>query len=334
LTPFLVMLLTVNTGMEASFDTKPKLGISACLLGQKVRFDGGHKREQFLTDLFGRFVEWIPICPEVEVGMGVPRESVRLVGTPSNPKMIAEKSGRDWTAAMSQFAAKRLRDMAEISLSGYILKKNSPSCGMERVRVYSSKGMPERQGRGLFAAALMKQWPLLPIEEEGRLNDLKLRENFIERVFAYHRWQQASAQRKSLGALVRFHTRHKYLLLAHSQSHYRELGKLVATAKKRSLGALYDDYGMVFMEALAVHATEKTHANVLDHMMGYFSKQLTASERQELLQLISDFRHQLIPLIAPITLVRHYTKKYQVEYLQGQLYLEPNPKELMLRNHV
>ena len=334
MTLFLLMLLTVNTGMEASSDTKPKLGISACLLGQKVRFDGGHKREQFLTDLFGRFVEWIPICPEVEVGMGVPRESVRLVGTPSNPKMIADKSGRDWTAAMSQFAAKRLRDMAEMSLSGYVFKKNSPTCGMERVRVYSSKGMPERQGRGLFAAALMRQWPLLPVEEEGRLNDLKLRENFIERVFAYHRWQQASAERKSLAALVRFHTRHKYLLLAHSQTRYRQLGRLVATAKQRSLLALYDDYGTLFMEALAVHASEKTHANVLDHMMGYFSKQLTASERQELLQLISDFRHQLIPLIAPITLVRHYTKKYQVEYLQGQLYLEPNPKELMLRNHV
>jgi uncharacterized protein YbbK (DUF523 family) len=194
LTPFLVMLLTVNTGMEASFDMKPKLGISACLLGQKVRFDGGHKREQFLTDLFGRFVEWIPICPEVEVGMGVPREIVRLVGMTANPRMIAEKSGRDWTSAMNHFAAKRLREIAELNLSGYVFKKNSPSCGMERVRVYSSKGMPERQGRGLFAAALMKQWPLLPVEEEGRLNDLKLRENFIERVFAYHRWQQASAE--------------------------------------------------------------------------------------------------------------------------------------------
>jgi uncharacterized protein YbgA (DUF1722 family)/uncharacterized protein YbbK (DUF523 family) len=334
LTPFLVMLLTVNTGMEASFDMKPKLGISACLLGQKVRFDGGHKREQFLTDLFGRFVEWIPICPEVEVGMGVPREIVRLVGMTANPRMIAEKSGRDWTSAMNHFAAKRLREIAELNLSGYVFKKNSPSCGMERVRVYSSKGMPERQGRGLFAAALMKQWPLLPVEEEGRLNDLKLRENFIERVFAYHRWQQASAERKSLAALVRFHTRHKYLLLAHSQRHYRQLGRLVARAKQRSLGALYDDYGTVFMEALAVHATEKTHANVLDHMMGYFSKQLTASEREELLQLIRDFRQRLIPLIAPITMVRHYTKKYQVEYLQGQLYLQPNPKELMLRNHV
>lgn len=328
------MLLTVNKGMEADFDNKPKLGISACLLGQKVRFDGGHKREQFLTDLFGRFVEWIPICPEVEVGMGVPRESVRLVGTLANPRMIAEKSGRDWTAAMNHYAAKRLRELAEPSLSGYVLKKNSPTCGMERVRVYNSRGMPERQGRGLFAAALMKQWPLLPVEEEGRLYDLKLRENFIERVFAYHRWQRASAGRKSLGALVRFHTSHKYLLLAHSQSHYRQLGRMVAAAKQRSLAALYDDYGRIFMDALAVHATEKTHANVLEHMMGYFSKQLTGSERQELVQLISDFRHQLIPLIAPITLMRHYTKKYDVEYLKDQIYLEPNPKELMLRNHV
>jgi uncharacterized protein YbgA (DUF1722 family) len=180
----------------------------------------------------------------------------------------------------------------------------------------------------------MNQWPLLPVEEEGRLNDLKLRENFIERVFAYNRWLQASSGRKSPGVLVRFHTSHKFLLLAHSQRHYRQLGRLVAAAKQRSLAAVYDDYGRAFMEALAVHATEKTHANVLDHMMGYFSEQLTAPERQELVRLISDFRRQLIPLIVPITLMRHYTKKYQVEYLQGQLYLEPNPKELMLRNHV
>ncbi len=313
---------------------RPKLGISACLLGQKVRFDGGHKREPFLTELFGKFVEWMPICPEVEVGMSVPRETVRLVGMLNHPRMIAEKSGKDWTEQMNRFAAKRGRDIAEKNLSGYVFKKNSPSCGMERVKVYNSKGMAERKGRGLFAAALMTRWPLLPVEEEGRLNDLKLRENFIERVFAYHRWQQANSQRSSAGALVRFHTVHKYLLLAHSERHYRQLGRLVAAAKQRSLAAVYDDYGRVFMEVLAVHATEKTHANVLDHMMGYFSKQLTATERQELVQLIGDFRRQLIPLIAPITMIRHYSKKYQVEYLQGQLYLEPNPKELMLRNHV
>ena len=328
------MLAIVNMGTKEIFESKPKLGISACLLGQKVRFDGSHKREPFLIELFRKFVEWIPICPEVEVGMGVPRESVRLVGALTNPSMIAEKSGKDWTEAMNRFAAKRMREITENHLSGYVFKKNSPSCGMERVRVYNSKGMPVRQGRGLFAAALMNHWPLLPVEEEGRLNDLKLRGNFIERVFAYHRWLQASSERKSPGALVRFHTSHKYLLLAHSQRHYRQLGRQVAAAKQRSIAALYDDYGRVFMEALAVHATAKTHANVLDHMMGYFSKQLTAPERQELVQLIGDFRRQLIPLIAPITLMRHYSKKYQVEYLQGQLYLEPSPKELMLRNHV
>ena len=312
----------------------PKLGISACLLGQKVRYDGEHKRDLFLTELFGKFVEWIPICPEVEVGMGVPRETVRLVGTLTHPRMIAEKSATDWTEAMNRFAAKRLHDIAEKHLSGYVFKKNSPSCGMERIKVYNSKGVAERQGRGLFAAALMSQWPLLPVEEEDRLNDLKLRENFIERVFARHRWLQASSSRKSLGALVRFHTSHKYLLLAHSQRHYRQLGRLIAAAKQRHLAAVYEDYVRIFMEALAFHATEKTHANVLDHMMGYFSKQLTATERQELVQTISDFRRRLTPLIAPITLMRHYTKKYQVEYLQGQLYLEPSPKELMLQNHV
>ena len=315
-------------------NTCPKIGISACLLGQEVRFDGGHKRDLFLADLFGKFVAWVAICPEVEVGMGVPRETLRLVGAPAQPRMIAERSGKDWTEAMLHFASKRVRDIAEKQLSGYVLKKNSPSCGMARVRVYNTKGMPERQGRGLFAAALMNQFPLLPIEEEGRLNDLKLRDNFIERVFAYHRWLQATSERRSPSALVRFHTSHKYLLLAHSERHYRQLGRLVAATKQKPLTALYDDYSRVFMDALAVHATEKTHANVLDHMMGYFSKQLTAAERQELVQLIGEFRHRLIPLIAPITMIRHYTRKYQVAYLQGQLYLEPNPKELMLRNHV
>ena len=320
--------------MQNFLETRPRLGISACLLGQRVRYDGGHKRDDFLTDLFGKFVQWVPICPEVEVGMGVPRETVRLVGAHAEPRMIAEKSGKDWTAAMNRFAAKRLREINAMELSGYILKKGSPSCGMERVRIYNSKGMPEQRGRGLFATAIMRHQPLLPVEEEGRLNDLTLRENFIERVFAYHRWQQASAERKSAGALVRFHTCHKYLLLAHSQSHYRQLGRLVATVKQTSAAVAYDDYGRLFMEALAVHATEKTHANVLDHMMGYFSQQLTPSERQELVHLIVDFRRRLVPLIAPLTLVRHYVYKYQIEFLQGQLYLEPNPKELMLRNHV
>ncbi len=225
----------------------PRLGISACLLGQKVRYDGGHKRDLFLTELFGKFVEWMPICPEVEVGMGVPRETVRLVGATTHPRIVAERSGKDWTDAMTHFTSQRLRDLAEKHLSGYVFKKNSPSCGMERVKVYNSKGMAERQGRGLFAAALMSRWPLLPVEEEGRLSDLKLRENFIERVFAYHRWQQISSNETTASALVRFHTSHKYLLLAHSQASLSPTRSVGGGSKtKITLAAVCDDYGSDF----------------------------------------------------------------------------------------
>jgi len=299
-----------------------------------VRYDGGHKREYFLTDTFGDYVDWVPVCPELEVGMGVPREPVRLAGSVTGPRMNAERSGKDWTVQMTHYATSRAKALKALNLSGYVFKKNSPSCGLERVRVYNAKGMPSRHGRGLFAATITQELPLLPVEEEGRLNDPVLRENFIERVFAYHRWQAICALRKSIGALVDFHTRHKFLLLAHSERHYRHLGRLVATAKGISVAETFEVYGRTFMEALAIHANAKKHANVLDHMMGYFTKELSRDERHELLGVIHDFRHQLIPLIVPITLMRHYGKKYQVAYLQGQLYLEPNPKELMLRNHV
>ena len=319
--------------MKGSDISKPKLGISACLLGHKVRYDAAHKQDHFLTDTFGRFVEWVAVCPEVEVGMGVPRESVRLVGPVHAPRMIAERSRKDWTDAMNSFAAKRSEDLAGLNLSGYVFKKDSPSCGMDRVRVYEAKTQPARHGRGLFAAALMQKLPLLPVEEEGRLNDPALRENFIERVFAYHRWRAAETKR-SRGGLVAFHTRHKYLLLAHSERHYRRLGRVVAALKEKSLREVYADYGQGFMEGLAVDASAKKHANVLDHMMGYFSKQLDAAERQELVELIADYRRELIPLVVPVTLIHHYVKKYAVAYLADQAYLEPSPKELMLRNHV
>lgn len=314
-------------------DPRPRLGISACLLGQRVRYDGGHKQDFFLTHTFAQFVEWVPVCPEIEVGMSVPRESVRLTGSVDDPRMIAEKTGTDWTDAMKQFAAKRAEELAALALSGYVFKKDSPSCGMERVRVYGAGNMPVRRGRGLFAGALMTRLPLLPVEEEGRLNDPDLRENFVERVFAYHRWRAAESA-KSPSGLVSFHTAHKYLLLAHSERHYRQLGRLVAALKQRSLIEAYDEYGRVFMAALAAHATPKKHANVLDHMMGYFSEALSAPERRELVEIIGDYRHRLIPLIVPVTLIRHYVKKYGVAYLEDQVYLSPSPKELMLRNHV
>src|SRR4029077_6639006 len=211
---------------EEFFNPKPKLGISACLLGQKVRYDGGDKRDYFLTETFGRHVEWVPVCPEVEIGMGIPREAVRLVGDPAKPGMITERSGKDWTAQFDSFAAKRVRALTALDLAGYIFKKNSPSCGMDRVRVYNSKGVPTRQGRGLFAATVMRELPLLPVEEEGRLNDPALRENFIERVFAYCRWQRLRSRRRFFSFLVVFPPRHKFLLLAHSERHYRKLGRI------------------------------------------------------------------------------------------------------------
>ena len=327
-------MLSILDMEAAPVEAEPKVGISACLLGQMVRYDGGHKRDFFLTEIFGRFVDWVPVCPEVEIGMGIPRESVHLVGTSGRARMIAEKSGKDWTSAMRRFAGTRTSELTALNLSGYIFKKNSPSCGTEKVRVYSSSGMPARNGRGLFAAAVMSKFALMPVEEEGRLNDPALRENYIERVFAYARWQQTSAGAKSLGHLVQFHTTHKFLLLTHSERHYRQLGRLVANGKKQSLGSIYNEYGAVFMQALAIPASVKKHANVLEHMTGYFSQRLSPSERAELVELIRDYREQLVPLIAPITLIRHYVKKYAVDYLDQQIYLCPSPKELMLRNHV
>ena len=265
--------------------------------------------------------------------MTVPREPVRLVGDLVRPRMLGERSGKDWTDAMHAFARKRADQLECLDLSGYIFKKNSPSCGYERVRIYNLKGVPTRQGRGLFAATVIDRLPLMPPEEEGRLNDPVLRENFIERVFAFHRWQ-ALAKSKSARTLIEFHTHHKFLLLAHSERHYRRLGRLVAAATGSTLAEPFETYGREFMEALAVHATAKKHGNVLEHMIGYFSKELSNDERKEVTDLIEDFRRQLVPLIAPITLVRHYVKKYDVAYLQRQIYLDPSPKELMLRNHV
>jgi uncharacterized protein YbgA (DUF1722 family)/uncharacterized protein YbbK (DUF523 family) len=317
-----------------SIKAKPRLGISACLLGRNVRYDGGHKRDLFLTQVLGPFVEWVPVCPELEAGMGVPRESVRLMAPAARPRMIAERSGADWTKAMNDLSARRAHELARLNLSGYVFKKDSPSCGMARVRIYKAEGGVTRDGTGLFARAIMNELPLLPVEEEGRLNHPALRENFIERIFAHQRWQAVASGEPSLRALVEFHGAYKFQLLAHSESDYRALGRLVANAKKFGTGEAFDRYGRGFMAALRIPATAKKHTNVLEHMTGYFSHELQPTERQELVEIIRDYRGRLIPLVVPITLIRHYVKKYGIDYLQRQSYLAPSPKELMLRNHV
>ncbi len=311
-----------------------RLGISRCLLGDEVRFDGGHKRDPFLTDVLGRFVEWVPVCPEVEAGLGTPREAMRLVGHPDTPRLITIKSRADHTRVVQQLSGRRVGELETADLSGYVFKKDSPSCGMERVRIYNRHGMPSRTTRGIFAGAFMHRFPLIPVEEEGRLNNPVLRENFIERVFAYRRWQDLMAGPVTRRAVIQFHTRHKYLLLAHSQPHYTALGRLVAHAKQHGPHDLGTRYGALFMETLSVKATPRKHVNVLQHMAAYFKKALNAIEKEELQGVIEDYHRGLTPLIVPITLIRHYVRALEVSYLADQIYLNPHPKELMLRNRV
>jgi uncharacterized protein YbgA (DUF1722 family)/uncharacterized protein YbbK (DUF523 family) len=314
--------------------TPIRIGISACLLGEKVRFDGGHKRDAFLTETFGRFVEWVPVCPEVECGLGTPREAMRLVRVEQGVRLLTVKTGIDRTSLVERFSRSRVSALAAENLSGYVLKKDSPSCGLERVKVYDRHGSPARSGRGLFAAALVEAYPCLPIEEEGRLADPRLRDNFVERVFAYVRLRGLFDGRWTVGGLVDFHTAHKLLLLAHAPAAYRRLGRLVAGARDVPRRDLERRYVAGFMDALGQLATTRRHTNVLQHMAGYFKGRLDAASKRELEQVIADYRCGLVPLVVPLTLVRHHVRTFDVAYLAGQTYLEPHPKELMLRNHV
>jgi uncharacterized protein YbgA (DUF1722 family)/uncharacterized protein YbbK (DUF523 family) len=317
-----------------------RLGISACLLGQEVRYNGGHKRDAFLTDTLGRYVDWVDVCPEVEIGLGTPRPSMRLVrigqGEPSDVRLVTPESGADHTEAMRTWAARRVEELARLDLDGYVLKKDSPSCGMERVKLYPEEGgAPTKEARGLFAEALLLRLPHLPVEEEGRLNDPPLRENFIARVFVHARWRQAEAEGWTRASLMRFHERHKFLLLARNQAGMRRLGRLLGdSGKGDDPAALARIYREGLTETLRRPPTRRGHTNVLQHMAGFVSEALDPGDRQELRETIEHYRLGLLPLIVPVTLLRHYVRKLDVPYLQGQVYLEPHPHELMLMNHV
>jgi uncharacterized protein YbgA (DUF1722 family)/uncharacterized protein YbbK (DUF523 family) len=311
-----------------------RLGISRCLLGDEVRFDGGHKKDSFLTDVFGRYVEWVPVCPEVEAGLGTPREAMRLVGDPQNPRLVTIKSGTDHTRALETLTKNRIAQLMELDLSGYVFKKGSPSCGIERVRLYNEHGIPNRNGVGLFARAFIEQFPLTPVEEEGRLCEPTLRENFIERVFCYRRWQDLVQRGVTMQALVQFHTIHKYLLLAHSPQQYKVIGRLVGQAERHRPKEFAHRYGELFMSTLAVKTTVRKHVNVLQHIMGHFKDRLGTHEKAELAGVIGDYHQELTPLIVPLTLIKHYVQIFDVGYIRDQVYLNPHPKELMLRNHV
>jgi uncharacterized protein YbgA (DUF1722 family) len=270
----------------------------------------------------------------VGCGLPVPREAMHLEGDPASPRLMTIHTRQDITERMLSWSRKKTAEMDKDDLCGFIFKSNSPSSGMERVKVYDENGVPAKKGVGMFAGVFMEHFPLLPVEDEGRLNDPVLRDNFIERIFVFKRWRDLLKEKESRGNLTDFHTRHKLLILSHSPAHYRMIGNIVAKAKDLPIKELYRQYQNILMEALRLKATPKKHANVLMHMMGYFKQQLTPDEKQELLEVIDKYRTGFLPLIVPVTLINHYVRKYDQPYLKEQIYLNPHPIELQLRNHV
>jgi uncharacterized protein YbgA (DUF1722 family)/uncharacterized protein YbbK (DUF523 family) len=313
--------------------TPIKIGISSCLLGNKVRYDGGHSHDRFLTQTLGVFTEYVPVCPEVECGMPTPREAVRLVGRPETPRLVTQKTGIDKTDQMKAWIKHRLRSLKTENLCGFIFRSKSPSSGLYRIRVYGDDNKVRKTGTGLFACAFTEAFPRIPVEEAGRLHDPQLRELFIENIFSFQRWRDLLNQNKTLGGLVDFHTRNKYLILSHSHEHYRELGKLVAQGKSIPFHQLFDNYESILLKALGLKATLKKNINVLQHMTGFFKKDLTSFEKQELGSIIEQYRSGFVPLIVPITMIKHYVMKYDQPWLKVQTYLNPHPFELKLRNY-
>jgi uncharacterized protein YbbK (DUF523 family)/uncharacterized protein YbgA (DUF1722 family) len=309
-----------------------RLGISACLLGEKVRWNAGHKRDDQIIATVGPFVEWVPVCPEREIGMGVPRPPLRLRTGANGPRMVDPQSGHDHTVAMRRFAAARVRALVKEDLDGYVLKKDSPSCGRDRVRVYGVRGKPKRAGVGLFAAALMEVLPLLPVEEESRLHDPRWRENFFTRVLAYRRLKAALRPRWTAGDLARFHAAEVLLLMAHEPRACRKLTRMLNGAAVRPRAELARRYPAAFLDALRTPATRRRHVLVLRHIRGCFNEWPNARARAELTALIADFARGWVPLSVPLTLIRGCVRRFAVSSLAGQTYFAACPEELMLRN--
>jgi uncharacterized protein YbgA (DUF1722 family)/uncharacterized protein YbbK (DUF523 family) len=307
-----------------------KIAASSCLLGNPVRYDGGHKHNAYLTKTLSNYFELVGFCPEAAIGMGIPRPPIRLVQREDGIHAVGLiDPDMDKTVELSAYARQVAPQLT--GFSGFIFKKDSPSCGMERVKVFDDNNVPARTGTGVFAAGIMQQCPQLPIEEEGRLLDPGLRENFIERVFVYYRWQQIE---KSLtpAALVGFHSQHKFNVLAHDEPAYRRLGRLVADAGTDKFHSIGKSYIEILMQAMKKPATRKKHTNVLMHIMGYIKPHLESDDKRELLEVLDSYRVGHVPLIVPITLIRHYLRRFPHPYIEQQYYMNPYPEELMLRN--
>lgn len=319
---------------------KIKIGISSCLLGNEVRFDGQHKHDHFITDTLGRWCEFVPVCPEVECGLPIPREAMRLVGTKDDYRLLTNKTGRDITPQMVKWAGPRLEQLAQEDLVAFIFKTKSPSSGVRAVKVYKENGdVAWRDGRGIFARMFIERFPEIPYEDEGRLHDPGIRENFIEKIFVLHRWKESlrdggAAAGSEAAALVDFHARHKYVFMAHSQDKLKLLGKITAEAGSKDLEQLREQYFTQMLQILDIKKTTASNINTLQHIMGYFKKNISSDEKAEMLELIEKYRSGYVPLIVPLTLLNHFTRKYNEPYLEKQWYLNPHPFEIGLLNHV
>lgn len=317
---------------EWSDDRKLPIGVSRCLLGDEVRYDGGHKRSRYMTDVLGDYFSWRPVCPEVEAGMGTPRPAIRLVQTDSSLRVLG-KDDMDFTDALSRVADARIPGLRAEKIRGFIFKKDSPSCGMERVRLYH-KGGVSRTGVGAFAARIAAEWPNLPVEEEGRLNDKRLRENFIERVFTYDRWRTFVENQPTTSGLMTFHAQHKYLFLAHNQAECRRLGKFIAQAAKEDFKATLETYETRIMALMRRLTSVKKQINTLQHLLGFVKNDLSSEDKADFLGILDQYRNGIVPLITPLLLLRIHLKKGNSEWAKAQIYLSPYPEQLALRSHL
>ena len=315
-----------------SLRNKPALGTSACLLGEAVRFDAGHKHDRWITGTLSQYFDLVSICPEVAIGLGIPRPPIQLKGAVHSIRVVGSRdSDLDVTDDLRRYGTKMAIQMDAIS--GYIFKSKSPSCGLERVRLFpEDDGAPSRDSVGQYAAAFTAAQQLLPVEEEGRLNDPVLRDNFIERVVCFHRWQKLQNRGITPARLIDFHSCHKLLVLSHGVVPYRALGRLVADTGKHDIYKIADDYIQRLMRTLKRKATRRSHANVLQHLQGYLKRALDRSDRQELVEVIDHYRLGRVPLVVPMTLLRHHFRRHPDPYITRQIYLNPHPPELMLRN--
>ncbi|MDS9874340.1 hypothetical protein BS643_20675 [Pseudomonas protegens] len=313
---------------------KPKIAISACLMGVEVRYNGGHKESRLCSRVLSDYFDFVPLCPEVAIGMGTPREPIRLVGDPEQPRAVGTvDASLDVTLPLAEYGERMAAQVDDIC--GYIFMQNSPSCGLERVKVYQANGIPHRNGgRGVYAQAFCAQHPNLPVEEAGRLNDPVLRENFLTRVYVYRDWQALLKQGLTRRALTDFHSRCKYLLMAHHPEQYKALGNLLGSMGKGDATLLGPRYFSQLMEALSRCATRGTHSNVLQHISGYFKRAISSEDKQEMQRLISQYRQGIVPLVVPLTLLKHHLRQNPDPYIAQQLYLQPHPEDLSLRNAI